>query len=356
MVMGDARSMTTTGPSLPGLPPAYTAAPLCHEDAAAVTELMAACEEHDIGEVQIELEDVVGDWQRPSFDLATQSVGVRDRTGRLVAYAEVYQARRAEAYVLPGERGRGIGAALMTWTWRLAADLGGALVGQTVPEKAGSAVGLLRAHGYRTLWTSWILELPPGTDLSSTLAESRSESQTGTRADPGLARPAPVIRPMASGRDAHAAYRVVEDAFGEWPDRDPVSFEDWSAVVLERPGFEPWQLLLATEPAASGAGRTQGPEVPEHDDGDVVGVCFVVPSRDTGWVQYLAVRRDRRGRGLARALLLRAFGEAQARGMPRAELATDSRTGALDLYLHVGMRVKQSFVHLARDLTAELGS
>jgi mycothiol synthase len=79
-------------------------------------------------------------------------------------------------------------------------------------------------------------------------------------------------------------------------------------------------------------------------------VCFVIPSRDTGWVQYLAVRRDRRGRGLARALLLRAFGEARARGMSKAELNTDTRTGALDLYLHVGMRVKATFVHWAKEL------
>jgi hypothetical protein len=36
--------------------------------------------------------------------------------------------------------------------------------------------------------------------------------------------------------------------------------------------------------------------------------------------------------------------------MPKAELNTDTRTGALDLYLHVGMQVKETFVHWARDL------
>lgn len=280
---------------------------------------MAASELQDLGEVQIELEDIVGDWQRPSFDLATESLGVFDEKGGLAAYAEVYQARRAEVFVSPSHRGRGLGSALMRWTWQLAERRGGTLVGQTVPERATAATALFREQGYRALWTSWILELPEGASIAD------GPLPTGTQ-----------IRAMVPGQDERAAYQTVEDAFSEWPGRDPVSFEDWSAVVLERPGFEPWQLLVAVE--------TDG------QDDSVVGVCFVIPSRDTGWVQYLAVRRDRRGRGLARALLVRAFTEARRRGMPKAELNTDTRTGALDLYLHVGMQVKETFVHWARDL------
>jgi mycothiol synthase len=314
--IGDARPVTTAALDLPA---PYTARPLTAEDAQAVTDLMAACELHDIGEVQIELEDIVGDWGRPSFDLAAQSVGVLDEHGRLVAYGEVYQARRAEVYVVPEERGRGLGSALLAWTWRLAREQGGTLVGQTVPERASEAVSLFKAHGYRPMWTSWILELPEGAEIAEGTLPADTE-----------------IRAMVPGQDERAAYQTVEDAFDEWPGRDPVAYEDWAAVVLERPGFEPWQLLLAVEKDAAAE--------------QVVGVCFVIASADTGWVQYLAVRRDRRGRGLARALLLRAFSQARARGMTRAELSTDTRTGALDLYLHVGMRVKETFVHWARDL------
>jgi ribosomal protein S18 acetylase RimI-like enzyme len=57
-----------------------------------------------------------------------------------------------------------------------------------------------------------------------------------------------------------------------------------------------------------------------------------------------------RGRGIARSLLLHAFTETRARGGKACELSTDSRTGALTLYEHVGMRVKHSFVHWARSL------
>ena len=318
--MRDARSVTLAALDLPA---PYTARPLTTDDAQAVTDLMAACELHDIGDVQIELEDIVGDWQRPSFDLATQSAGVLDERGRLVAYGEVYQARRAEVYVLPEARGRGIGSSLMAWTWGLAREQGGTRVGQTVPERVSDAVALFETHGYRPMWTSWILELPEGAEIGEGTLPADTE-----------------IRTMVPGQDERATYQTVEDSFNEWPDRDPVAYEDWAAVVLDRPGFEPWQLLLAVEKDGEKDGAVE----------QVVGVCFVIASVDTGWVQYLAVRRDRRGRGLARALLLRAFIESRARGMTRAELSTDTRTGALDLYLHVGMRVKETFVHWARDL------
>jgi GNAT superfamily N-acetyltransferase len=62
------------------------------------------------------------------------------------------------------------------------------------------------------------------------------------------------------------------------------------------------------------------------------------------------VRRDQRGRGIARALLVDAFERARARGASRSELATDSRTGALPLYQHVGMVVTQNWAHWVTDV------
>lgn len=296
------------------LPSGYTARALVSADAPLVHELVAACERHDDGEASIDLEDVVADWQRPSFDLVTQSVGVLVGD-RLVAYAEVYRARRAEAHVHPEHRGRGIGAALLRWTWDVARARGGALVGQTIPESLSDAVALFLRHGYERQHTSWVLELPEGAAI------------------PAVPMPAGVrIRKFEPGRDERAAYQVIEDAFNEWPGRDPSSFEDWAAGTLRRPGFEPWQLQLAEE------------------GGRVIGACSVVVSGAVGWVQQIAVERAARGRGLGQALLGVAFTEARARGARRGELSTDSRTGALGLYQHVGMRVKRTYVHWAKPL------
>ncbi|GAA4208273.1 GNAT family N-acetyltransferase [Actinocatenispora rupis] len=297
------------------VPPAgLTVRPLRADDAAAVVALTNACELADLGETLAEFDDVVADWHRPSFDLATDSVGVFDGPD-LVGYAEVYRARRAEAYVRPERRGAGIGTWLAGWTREQARAAGGRLVGQTLPAGNTGAVGMFTALGYTPRWTTWVLALPRD-------------------AEPPTAPPPPgvTIREYEDG-DGAAAYRTIEDAFGEWPDREPTTYGDWAAGVLERTGFAPWQVQLAVA------------------DGVVVGACHVIVSGDgVGWVNQLAVRRDHRGRGIARALLAAAFAATRAQGASGAELSTDSRTGALDLYLHLGMRVRQTFTHYAVEL------
>lgn len=295
------------------LAPPLTQRPLRPDDAATVCGLVRRCEEHDIGEPQLDLEDIVSEWQRPSFDLATQSIGVYDGD-TLIASAEVSLGRRADADVEPAHRGRGIGSALVAWTEQVARDCDGSLVGQSVPE-GSSADRLLRAHGYEEMWTSWLLALPVDTALSAPALPD------GVR-----------LRAFEPERDEQAVYQVIEDAFNEWPDRDPTAYDDWVASVLNRPGFHPWQLLLAVE------------------DADVVGACSLVISDGCAFISQLAVRRDRRGLGLGRALLLEGFSAGRAHGAQRAELSTDSRTGALGLYLHVGMEVRYTFVHLAKQL------
>ena len=91
------------------LPDGLTHRPLTMADAEATHALFAAAEKHDTGEAAVELEDIEGDWQRPSFSLAQHSVGVFE-ADTLVAAGEVYRGRRGEAAVHPDHRGRGIGS------------------------------------------------------------------------------------------------------------------------------------------------------------------------------------------------------------------------------------------------------
>jgi GNAT superfamily N-acetyltransferase len=130
--------------------------------------------------------------------------------------------------------------------------------------------------------------------------------------------------------EERAAYKVVEDAFSEWPDRTHRTFEDWDAGVTQRPGFEPWHLRLVVDPG-----------------GAVVGVAYVFRSRESAFIPYLAVRKDQRRQGLARALLVDAFAAGREHGVSRLELSTDSRTGALGLYERVGMEVISTWLHRA---------
>lgn len=294
------------------LPPGVSSRPQTREDLPAVHALVSAYEERLLGEPLIDLEDLEADWQRPSFDPA-QDAAVVVEGEDLVAWVEVYRGRRATGCVHPDHWGRGIGAALVDWCVRRSSQASGTLIGQTVPDVDTAAVELFRRRSWSPLWTSWVLELPPGGAVAP--------------------RPLPegyLLRALQPGQDEQAAYDVIERAFSEWPDREPTSYDDWSATVLLRPGFEPWQLLLAVTAA-----------------GEVVGACHLVMSRDTGWVNQVAVARAHRGRGLAQALLAEAFGAARDRGAPRGELSTDSRTGALPLYEKLGMRVKWGFTQWA---------
>jgi len=293
------------------------ARPLRPADAEAVAGLMAAYEGSVLGEVLIELADIQADWQRASTDLEHLSVGVFEAAEgvdrRLVAYAELGQDQRVEACVHPDRWRRGLGTALVRWSRAVARERGLARVGQTVPDADLGAQKLFEVEGYQRRHTSWVLALP-------------AERQIPHRRLPdGYA-----IVDFVPGRDEQAAYRVVEDAFNEWPDRVPCSYADWAAAVLGRPGFEPWQLRLAVDP-----------------DAHVVGVCVLQLGDESGWVQQVAVSRAHRRRGLAQALLSDAFTSARAHGRPRAELSTDSRTGARGLYEHVGMVVTSSFTHWA---------
>ncbi len=307
--------MTATRPvPSPPLPAGLSHRPLTPADAADTYAVFAAAEKHDTGDVSVELEDIEGDWQRPSFDLASHSVGVFEG-GTLLAAGEVYKGRRGEATVHPEHRGRGIGTWLVRWTEECARRSGGTVVGQSVPADS-SAEQMFRALGYREGWTSWVLEVPPGAAIEP------QPLPDGYR-----------LRDFVPGQDEAAAFQIIEDAFNEWPDRQPSTLGDWAANTIRRPGFEPWQLRLVDSP-----------------QGEPVGAAFTIHSGDFGYVDQVAVRADQRGRGLARSLLADAFERARERGLTRSELATDSRTGALPLYEHVGMVVTKTYRHWMTDV------
>ncbi|MPV90316.1 GNAT family N-acetyltransferase [Georgenia ruanii] len=292
------------------LPAGLTQRPLALDDAAAVTAIMAAEELRDTGQVSIEEADLLADWQRPSFDLPTGTVGVLDGD-RLVAYAELSGPDRAHAAVDPAHHGRGIGSHLAGWLQERARSVGSAVVGMPVPQ-GSPGDRLLEALGFHVRWTSWVLAMPDGATIAA----------------PPL--PAGVTIREATPAEHRAVWMVVEDAFLEWSARARQSFEDFGAQVLRRPGFEAWNLRVAAAP-----------------DGAVVGAAVVLLAGTTGFVDKLAVRRDRRGLGLGQALLADAFAAARGHGAVRSELSTDSRTGALGLYQRVGMDVTSVWVNRA---------
>jgi mycothiol synthase len=307
----------STAPALPLHPPeGYVARPVAMEDVAAVTALVAAEELHDIGEVLIEEADYVSDWQRPSFDLASRTIGVWHGDD-LVGFAMVDH-DRGDAAVHPDHRRQGIGTALAGWMQECARAQGAAVIGAPVPQ-GKAADQLLEKLGYRVRWTSWVLELLDG----ATIPE----------------RPLPegyAIR-EATPDDHEAVWTTTEDAFLEWSDRARQSFEDWQAAVPGRPGFQPWNIRVATDPTGAVVATSN---IHVSGEGDRLG----------GYIDRLATNREHRHLGLAQALLVDSFEVARQHGAVRSELSTDSRTGALTLYEKVGMSVTSVWVNRAKDL------
>jgi ribosomal protein S18 acetylase RimI-like enzyme len=298
------------------LPAGLSAAPYTAADLDAVFAVAAAQQQHDIGRVDVEAADFEADWQRPSFDFATMTMGVYDGD-RLVAFAELIGANRGEAGVLPDYRRRGIGTALARWMEGAAKEHGYTGIGGPVPE-GSDGDRLLEKLGYRVRWTSWVLQLPEGASVPQ------------RDLPPGYA-----IRAATPG-DYEAVWNVVEDAFLEWSVREREPYEDFLAVTVRRPGHEPWMLRVVTDPA-----------------GEVVGTAMLIMAGEPvseGYIERLAVRKDQRGQGLAQALLVDAFEQGREHGAPRSGLSTDSRTGALSLYEKVGMVVSDVWVNRGTEL------
>jgi mycothiol synthase len=295
------------------LPPGLVERPLVFADVHAVWAVMAAQERHDTGEVTIEEADIQADWGRPSYDVSAGTVGVFEGD-RLVAYAEMMGADRGDAAVHPDHRGRGIGTTLAHWMQDQAREAGSSVIGMPVPR--GSAGDrLLESLGYRVRWESWVLRLPAGAEIPP---RDLPEGHALREATPA---------------DHEACWTLVEDAFLEWSRRERMPLDDWLATVVGRPGFAPWNLRVVTDTA-----------------GEVVGVTQVFLAGDEGYVNKVATRRDRRGRGIARAMLVDAFAVAREHGATGSGLDTDSRTGALGLYEKVGMQVHATWVNRAIDL------
>jgi mycothiol synthase len=297
------------------LPDGLTHRPLTLGDSTAVYELMAAEQIQSIGRADLDEADIIADWSIPSYDLASQSVGVLDGD-QLVGYAEVIGPGRGDAAVDPQHHGRGIGTWLAHWMQDRARAQGHTEIG--IPVPVGSpGEALMRELGYHIRWHAWALAMPEDKVLPD--------------------RPLPTgysIRVAESDADRRGAHDVIEDAFLEWTERDKQPYDDWLAQVVGRPRFEPWNLRIAVDA-----------------EGGVVGGLYLVVDGETGYVGKIAVRRDQRGRGLARALLTDAFRVARDHGATHSELSTDSRTGALDLYLGIGMEIVDTWVNMGIKLS-----
>lgn len=289
----------------PALPPGYQAGPATADDISTIHHLVSACERELRGRGQTDLGGIAAVLARPGLDPQLDTLLIRDRAGRLAARAWVN--RRSEVDVHPQHRGRGLGTVLLDWAEARARQTGSEQIVQTVPDDDPDAVALLRSRGYEPMVTEWLLEF------------AMPDEPAVPEPPAGI-----TVRPFRSG-DEHDAHRLVEDAFDEWQQRRR-SYPEWAQHTVERPAFAPAMSALAFN----------GPQL--------VGaaISLDLPDVGEGYIEEVAVHRDHRHRGIARLLLRHAFRSFHRQGRRACTLATHSDTGALDLYLRVGMTIRHS--------------
>lgn len=289
------------------------------DEAQAVTDLVIACDIHDLGAPDFELDDLLTDWSMPGFDLSRDAVVVEE-DGALAAYAAFIRNDYVDVYVSPARRDLGLGAKLLDWAERRAVERAGAgaVLGQVVNSTNDGARRLLEDRGYRPVRTYWRMSMP-----------------LDERPPPPAWPEGVLVRTFDQERDTRAVFALVQDAFADNERHTAESFEEWQAFMIDREAFEPGLWFIA------------------ESKGEIVG-CVLCPNyEDEGWVRQLAVSRDWRRRGLGTALLRQAMSEFSRRGRREIGLVVDSwnRTGAKDLYERAGMTVAREHVRYEKTLS-----
>jgi GNAT superfamily N-acetyltransferase len=295
-------------------------------DAAVIRGLVSDCQRAEFGVPDpAMLEGVELTWGAPGFDGERDAWAISAPGGRLAAYAHLGPTRMHEyvhAFVHPDFSGRGLGSWLIqqseararqrlaehSFSDGTAGDGGRLEQWVAAPNMAGHE--LMRQHGYdevRHIWGMVIALAAPPEPLET---------------PPGI-----TIRAAVTEDDLRRAHAANDEAFRDSWHYEPRTYEQFRSQLVDIPAFDPSLWLLALD----------GDEVVGTALGEVLG--------ERGWINEVTVRCPWRGRGVAIALLHRAFGEFYRRGIREVGLGVDAQnpTGATRLYQRAGMRVERQY-------------
>jgi mycothiol synthase len=318
--------------SLPtAVPDGYTVRAATRADFDSLVTMLHAADLADWGEPDFSAEFLEFEWSFPQMNLATDTwLVTQAATGEPCAYAWLLardEHRELDGWgvVHPEHRGRGLGSALLDRVERRAREHA-----RDAPDAAGStwrwgviapdvaAHRLLEARGLIEERHTWRMETRVGPD---------------TR-EPG-ALEGITIRPFDPSRDAAAVHAALEESFAAHYGYVGRSLEEWTALRIDRPTFDPslWRV------AESGEGEVAGAAIGGIADG-------------TGFVETLGVVPGWRGRGIGIAILRSCFAEFGRRGIEQVALEVDSQnaTGAVRLYERAGMTATRQFDTFAKHI------
>lgn len=270
-------------------------------DAEAVTALVIAVDEAEVGEADYTLADLREDWAAPDFDLSRDAVVAE--TDRLAGYA-AFRGSKVLLAVLPGDVP--VRAALLDWCEARAAERGHTRHEQAVAAGDAAGAALLRERGYALVRSYW-----------------RMERAVHDEPEP-VPPPGVGLRALRPGDRLHA---LNEAAFAGTADYEP----------LDEAEFERRHI----------ASRDLAPELSRVAEREGALVGFALVHRWPNGVAYLAqlaVHPDAAGAGIGSALLHAVFAAAAADGLARVQLGVVSdNPRAIRLYERAGMTPRWRF-------------
>ncbi len=278
------------------------------DDAAAVAKLAAADEERFYGRPSHIAARDVEEWTSRAKD-----AWVWEEDGAVVAAAwcEVW-GDTAVIVGMVGAKGRGLGSAVVDQAEQRLASEEWTKIHAITLEPDAAARALFEGRGYTEVRRFY------------EMAVELTETPVVPAVPDGL-----VLREFTD-EDARAFHATSQESFQDHWNWTGMPFDEWWEMRKgqDRDEHGPLWFLVA--------------------DGDEVAAVVrnEANRHGGGYVGLIGVRREWRGRGLAKLLLYHTFAEFWRRGMKRVTLGVDaeSPTGATHLYERVGMHVESATV------------
>lgn len=301
-------------------------------DLEAVAQLIYDCCEAD-GDTTVAVtpEELRHEWETPGFTLEKDAFLVETGNGRVVGFEEFgniqkHARLRADGYVHPEFKGRGIGTTLLQVVEQrareeitLAEPDVRVSLHSMIDNRDPASHELHQNEGYQPLRYHWRMEIVlDGPPLQPQFPEGIE------------------VRPFIKGEHDVPVWQAQNESFRDhWGSHD-VPFEDWKRDKFDDPEFDPSLWVIA------------------WDGEEVAGISLNRYRMGIGWIRQLGVRRPWRKRGLGEAMLLHSFGEFYRRGKNTIGLGVDAQnpTGATRLYQKVGMYPVSEYVTYEKELRA----
>ena len=289
--------------------------PFAEDDAAAVADLVARDDERVYPDRpgRVTGEDIL------MFQHWSKEAWVWEEGGRFVASATFgVHGDAADVRGIVGERGRGIGTEILERGEEFARAAGVEKILAGAAEPNTDARVLFEGRGYREVRRFY--------EMAIELTEEPSVPELPN----GL-----VVEELREG-EQRAFYDALNEAFAEHWEWHPTPYEEWSEIRKDQHHDESGPLWFVVRDGEELAAVIR-------NDAQLAG---------GGYVGAIGVRPGWRGKGLAKALLQRAFAEFWRRGTTRVTLGVDAQneTGATHLYERVGMHIETCAVAFEKAL------